>query len=321
MKWHQWEAVNRDSVREGGRMAFGRYVNTHYDFTKANVVVSLGSDFLGEGPGPSPLRPRLHVAAARCARRRTATQSINRLYAHRRQHVQHRLGRRSPHRRSSPRRWKNTRAPSSAGQATPSPVAERADQGPAGQPRQRASSSPATNSLPSCTPSRTRINSQLGNIGTTVLVTDPIEVAPTNQLASLQELVRDMNSRRCEGADHPRRQPRLRRAGRSAVREGAGQGPVPRASLALLRRDLAALPLAHPRDALPGDLGRRPRTRRHDLHHPAAHRPALQRPLRARDPRRADRRSRSDAVPDRPRLLADPGRHRQPPGANGSTTA
>ncbi len=39
-----------------------------------------------------------------------------------------------------------------------------------------------------------RINSQLGNIGTTVLVTDPIEVAPVNQLASLQELVADMNA-------------------------------------------------------------------------------------------------------------------------------
>src|SRR5688572_32757237 len=30
---------------------FRSYVNTHYDFTKANVVVSLGADFLGEGPG------------------------------------------------------------------------------------------------------------------------------------------------------------------------------------------------------------------------------------------------------------------------------
>ncbi|MFL6278681.1 MAG: 4Fe-4S dicluster domain-containing protein, partial [Vicinamibacterales bacterium] len=38
------------------------------------------------------------------------------------------------------------------------------------------------------------INQTLGNIGTTVLVTDPAEVAPVNQLASLQELVRDMNS-------------------------------------------------------------------------------------------------------------------------------
>src|SRR5436190_1208439 len=38
------------------------------------------------------------------------------------------------------------------------------------------------------------LNSHYGNIGTTVLVTDPVEVAPANQLASLMELVRDMNA-------------------------------------------------------------------------------------------------------------------------------
>ena len=142
-----------------------------------------------------------------------------------------------------------------------------------------------------------------------------------NQLASLQELVRDMNARRRAGADHPRRQSCLRRAGRSAVREGAGQGAVPRASLAVLRRDLAALPLAHPRHALPRDLGRRARPRRHGLDHPAAHRAALQRPLRPRSPRRPDRRSRSDALPNRPRLLVQPRAPPKTPGANGSTTA
>src|SRR5207248_2253492 len=43
MKWHQWDAVNRDNVREGARMAFGSYVEVHYDLTKANVIVALGS--------------------------------------------------------------------------------------------------------------------------------------------------------------------------------------------------------------------------------------------------------------------------------------
>src|SRR5690349_7153189 len=81
MKWHQWDAVNRDGTREGGRLAFGRYVNTIYDFTKANVVVSLGSDFLGDGPG------HLRYARDFMSRRRvrtvgvTAPTSINRLYA------------------------------------------------------------------------------------------------------------------------------------------------------------------------------------------------------------------------------------------------
>src|SRR6266540_3538968 len=49
-KWHQWEATGGDNAREGARLAFGGYVNPLYHFDKANVVVSLGSDFLGEGP-------------------------------------------------------------------------------------------------------------------------------------------------------------------------------------------------------------------------------------------------------------------------------
>src|SRR5213595_650310 len=43
MKWHQWEAVNRDNVREGAKLAFGNYVDVHYDLTKANVIVALNS--------------------------------------------------------------------------------------------------------------------------------------------------------------------------------------------------------------------------------------------------------------------------------------
>ena len=35
MKWHQWEAVNRDGAREGARTAFGGYADVHYDFTRA----------------------------------------------------------------------------------------------------------------------------------------------------------------------------------------------------------------------------------------------------------------------------------------------
>ncbi len=41
MKWHQWEPVARDNIREGARMAFGSYVNVVYDLTKANVIVAL----------------------------------------------------------------------------------------------------------------------------------------------------------------------------------------------------------------------------------------------------------------------------------------
>lgn len=50
-KWHQWEPAGRDAVRAGSRAAFGRVVETRYDFTKADVVLSLDADFFFEGPG------------------------------------------------------------------------------------------------------------------------------------------------------------------------------------------------------------------------------------------------------------------------------
>src|SRR5205085_2311953 len=50
-KWHQYEPVNRDNARAGAIMAFGQDVNTIYDFSKADRILSLGSDFLAAIPG------------------------------------------------------------------------------------------------------------------------------------------------------------------------------------------------------------------------------------------------------------------------------
>jgi molybdopterin-containing oxidoreductase family iron-sulfur binding subunit len=50
-KWHQYEPVNRDNARAGAVMAFGQPVNTTYDFKTANRVLSIGSDFLATFPG------------------------------------------------------------------------------------------------------------------------------------------------------------------------------------------------------------------------------------------------------------------------------
>jgi MoCo/4Fe-4S cofactor protein with predicted Tat translocation signal len=190
MKWHQWEAVNRDGVREGGRLAFGRYVNTHYDFTKANVVVSLGSDFLGEGPG------HLRYARDFMSRRRVRTvgvaplTSMNRLYAI--EGSMSNTGSVADHRIVvKPSQIEAIARAILAGQGT-SPVINtlikdlQANRGAAiviaGEEQSAAVHAIAH-----------AINAQLGNIGTTVIVTEPIEVAPVNQLASLQELVRDIN--------------------------------------------------------------------------------------------------------------------------------
>jgi len=45
-KWIQWEPVNRDNVHAGAKLAFGEYVETRYDFSKADVILSLDADFL-----------------------------------------------------------------------------------------------------------------------------------------------------------------------------------------------------------------------------------------------------------------------------------
>jgi MoCo/4Fe-4S cofactor protein with predicted Tat translocation signal len=50
-KWHQYEPVNRDNARAGAVMALGQDAHTTYDFSKADRVLSLGSDFLNAWPG------------------------------------------------------------------------------------------------------------------------------------------------------------------------------------------------------------------------------------------------------------------------------
>src|SRR6185437_3096107 len=50
-KWHQYESCNGDGAREGGRLAFGKPVNSIYHFDQADVILSLDADFLTSGPG------------------------------------------------------------------------------------------------------------------------------------------------------------------------------------------------------------------------------------------------------------------------------
>src|SRR5260370_9338478 len=50
-KWHQYEPANRDNARAGAIMAFGQPVNTIYDFSKADRILCLDSDFLSALPG------------------------------------------------------------------------------------------------------------------------------------------------------------------------------------------------------------------------------------------------------------------------------
>lgn len=50
-KWHQYEPVNRDQVKAGARLAFGEFLDTQYDFEKAQVILALDADFFSNTPG------------------------------------------------------------------------------------------------------------------------------------------------------------------------------------------------------------------------------------------------------------------------------
>ena len=191
MRWHQWDAVNRDNIREGARLAFGSYLHTHYDFTKANVVVSLGSDFLGEGPGH--LRYARDFMSGR--KIRNGTKAMNRLYVVEGGMTQ--TGSVADHRIPVRPSQIEGIARELLGSQSANPVLQKA----IADLHANAGTSvviAGDDQPPVVHAIAHAINTQLGNIGTTVLVTDPIEVAPVNQLASLTELVRDMNAGRVQ---------------------------------------------------------------------------------------------------------------------------
>jgi MoCo/4Fe-4S cofactor protein with predicted Tat translocation signal len=75
-RWHQYEPVNLDNLHEGAQRAFGEVVQAHYAFDRANVVLSLDADFLGEGPAS------VRYARDFSARRRVEGKNanMNRLY-------------------------------------------------------------------------------------------------------------------------------------------------------------------------------------------------------------------------------------------------
>src|ERR1700677_2936759 len=73
-KWHVYEPINRDNVVEGAKLPFDEPVETRYDLSKADVIVSLDSDFLYAG-FPGSARYTRDFAA-----RRNPEAYMNRLY-------------------------------------------------------------------------------------------------------------------------------------------------------------------------------------------------------------------------------------------------
>jgi molybdopterin-containing oxidoreductase family iron-sulfur binding subunit len=196
VEWHQYDPMGRDNARAGAQLAFGEYVDTHYQFDKAEVILTLDADFLEYGP--AQMVYSRHFTDKR--RIREDQTDMNRLYVVEStptitgSMADHRLPLRSSDIEDFARAVAKGLGMDVDGDIADVAPAEwvdavvedlKAHEGASivmvgeGQP-------PEVHALVHA------INNVLGNIGQTVVYTDPVEAAPTDQLASLQALVSDM---------------------------------------------------------------------------------------------------------------------------------
>jgi molybdopterin-containing oxidoreductase family iron-sulfur binding subunit len=196
-KWHSYEAVNRDQVAAGAELAFGQVVETQYKLGEADVIVSLDADFLYAGfPG------FVRYARDFAKRRNPDGGRMSRLYVV--ESTPSSTGGKADHRLP-------VRAVEVEGFARA--LAAALGVGTEGAPLSGAQQkylsalvrdlgshkgssvviagdhqSPAVHALAHA------INQALGNVGRTVVYTDPVNANPVNQAASLKELVGDMRA-------------------------------------------------------------------------------------------------------------------------------
>jgi len=192
-QWHQYEAVSRDNVRAGTVLAFGTPLNVVYRLDKADVIVALDADFLGSGPG------KLNYTRA-FVRRRQVTDpkaTMNRLYVAENTpsitgtKADHRLPVRASEIEGLARALAGAlrgQAPSGAHAAWVAAVAKDL------QKHRGASVVIAGDQQPPVVHALAHaMNSTLGNVGDTVVYTDPVEAQSVDQLQSLRDLAADMD--------------------------------------------------------------------------------------------------------------------------------
>ena len=263
-RWVQYEPANRDHARAGALTAFGEDVQVQYDLDKADVILALDADFLSCGPAS------LRYARQFADRRRLPSGSMNRLYAVESTlttagaTADHRLPLRPGAIGAFAHALARELGISGAGRGTPEPVAAhsrwigalardlKAHRGTSlvvvgdEQP-------PAVHALVHA------INDALGNVGQTVVYTEPVD-RPVERPDGLAPRARQGDGiRRRRVAGHPGRQSGVHGAGRPGLRAGGAQGPAcdpPRACTRTRPRPSAAgtspRPTNSSRGAMPG---------------------------------------------------------------------
>ncbi|MEA2559546.1 MAG: hypothetical protein QOH06_1050 [Acidobacteriota bacterium] len=208
-RWHQWEAAGGHHGRAAATRAFGQPLETRYDFSAARVVLAIDSDVLTQGPG----NVRYQRDFARTRRVRKGNLQMSRLYAV--ESIPTNTGTLADHRLPLPAAEIEAftlalaQAVGAVGPAGTAGVGDvliddrarkfvkaiaedlRANTG-ASIVAADEYSSPAVQVLVH------GINQALGNVGRTVFQTAPVEAAPVDQVASMRQLVTDMNAGRVE---------------------------------------------------------------------------------------------------------------------------
>jgi MoCo/4Fe-4S cofactor protein with predicted Tat translocation signal len=195
-KWHVYEPVNRDNVLEGAKLAFGQPVETRYDFSKADVIVSLDADFLYAGfPGNTRYIRDF-------AQRRDPDGKMNRLYviesgmSSTGAKADHRITMRASEIWSA---WATTDGPASVHFVQEAFAGQNRLHSALRQDLQREGASLFI--VGDRQPAQVHafghwMNSK--NVGKTVFYTDPVDANPINQTESIKELVGDINSGRVD---------------------------------------------------------------------------------------------------------------------------
>ena len=198
-KWHQWEPAGAHNSRAAAAQTFGQPVNTYYDVAAANVIVSLDSDFLASGP--ASFRYARQFAGRR--RVRGNQTAMNRLYVA--EPMPTPTGSKADHHlplRAADIQEFAWALATALGAANGPKSGENNDVykwiGPIARDLQQhkgASLVIAGEYQPPVVHALAHVmNASLGNVGKTVFYTDSIEVNPVDQLASLQDLVKDLDA-------------------------------------------------------------------------------------------------------------------------------
>jgi MoCo/4Fe-4S cofactor protein with predicted Tat translocation signal len=204
-RWHQYEPAGRDHARLGARLALGSFLETRYDFSRADVIVLLDSDLLASGPGS--VRYAREIADRRRVRR--GHDRMSRMYAA--ESTPTPTGTMADHRLPIPAR------------AIPAfTLALAAEAGVPGSARPRGAADPRATRFVAAAAADLRaagergvvvagdaappevhalahaLNHFLGSAGTAVLHSDPVEARPVDEAASLRDLVDDMHAGRVD---------------------------------------------------------------------------------------------------------------------------